>query len=158
MTPSVDMTVEAGAWPAEEVLLRTVTPAVDAAIRAGGLRCPEGAELSLLFTDDAAMREINRQWRNVDKPTNVLSFPGGEVAPGEMAGPVLGDIVFAHETIAREAELEGKPFEHHLSHMIVHGFFHLFGYDHIDENEAHEMETLERRALSLIGVDDPYEN
>ena len=139
-----------------EALRAIVTPAVEAAIRAGGLGFGANAELSLLFTDDAEMRRINHEWRGVDKPTNVLSFPGGEVAPGQPAGPVIGDIVFAYETIAREAELEGKPFEHHLSHMVVHGFFHLFGYDHIDEGEARAMENLERRALAILGVDDPY--
>ena len=152
------MTVDAGAWPDEVVLAGVVQPAVDAAISAGALRFPDDAELSLLFTDDAGMRRINREWRGVDKPTNVLSFPGSDLLPGETAQTLLGDIVFAYETIAREAELEGKPFDHHLSHMIVHGIFHLFGYDHVEEDGALVMENLERRALSLIGVDDPYAN
>ncbi|MCB1461881.1 MAG: rRNA maturation RNase YbeY [Nitratireductor sp.] len=158
MSPRIELSVNAGDWPQEAQLLETVRPAVNAAIRAGGLRLPDDAELSLLFTDDAEMREINRQWRGVDKPTNVLSFPGSEISPGEMAEPMLGDVVLAQETIAREAELEGKRFEHHLSHMIVHGIFHLFGYDHVDDSDALVMEDLERAALALVGVDDPYSN
>ena len=158
MSPRIELSVNAGDWPQEAQLLETVRPAVNAAIRAGGLRLPDDAELSLLFTDDAEMREINRQWRGVDKPTNVLSFPGSDLLPGETAQTLLGDIVFAYETIAREAELEGKPFDHHLSHMIVHGIFHLFGYDHVDDSDALVMEDLERAALALVGVDDPYSN
>ncbi|MCG6856685.1 MAG: rRNA maturation RNase YbeY [Salaquimonas sp.] len=158
MNPQIDISVHAGTWPMETALLAIVQPAVDAAVRAGGLRFPDRAELSLLFTDDAEMRRINREWRGVDKPTNVLSFPGSEIVRGQMPGPVLGDIVFSYETIAREAELEDRLFEHHLSHMIVHGFFHLFGYDHMNDGEAREMENLETKALTFVGVDDPYAN
>lgn len=113
-------------------------------------------ELSLLFTDDASIREINAEWRDKDKPTNVLSFPAYPLAPGGMPGPMLGDIIFAHETVAREASELEKPFEAHLSHLLVHGFLHLFGYDHMNDGEATIMEGLETRILLGLGLSDPY--
>ena len=113
-------------------------------------------EVSLVFTDDASIREINAEWRSQDKPTNVLSFPAFPVTPGKMPGPMLGDIILAHETLVREAEDLGKPFDEHLTHLLVHGFLHLFGYDHIDENDAERMESLETRILAGLGLSDPY--
>ena len=113
-------------------------------------------ELSLVFTDDENIREINAEWRDKDKATNVLSFPAFPLEPGGMPGPMLGDIVIARETVEREAlELE-KSFEDHLTHLLVHGFLHLFGYDHMDEEEAEEMESLETRILAVLGLSDPY--
>ncbi|GIL02845.1 MAG: endoribonuclease YbeY [Alphaproteobacteria bacterium] len=156
MTPRIDIAVDAGAWPDKRRLRTIARRAVAAGFAAGDLCCADGSELSLLCTDDARMRSVNRRWRGIDKPTNVLSFPGGAAAPGATAGPVLGDIVLSQETIAREAALDGKPFEHHLTHMIVHGLLHLFGYDHMDDGGAREMETIERRALASLGIDDPY--
>ena len=112
-----------------------------------------GSEVSILFTDDAQMRELNRDYRGVDKATNVLSFaqPGGP-----HPGPLLGDIILAFETVEREAALAGKPFRAHMGHLIVHGFLHLLGYDHEAESEAEEMEALERAALARMGIADPY--
>ena len=114
------------------------------------------SELSLVFTDDKAIRALNAQWRAQDKATNVLSFPAFDMAPGYPVPPVLGDIVIAHETVEREAALEMKPFDHHLTHLVVHGFLHLLGYDHEIDEEAEEMEALETRILASLGVDDPY--
>ncbi len=88
------------------------------------------SEISLVFTDDAHIRKLNRRYRGKDKATNVLSFPG---PPGrDSLGPLVGDLVFAEGTVAREAEAEGIARDHHLSHLIVHGFLHLAGYDHKD--------------------------
>lgn len=154
--PQIDIAVRAGQWPHEEALAAIVDRAFAAAVLAGNLQFDEDAELSLLFTDDAEMRSINRQWREQDKPTNVLSFPGEDVAEGEPAGEVLGDIVLAYETVQREADLDGKRFDDHLSHLVVHGIFHLFGYDHMDDAQAGRMEDAERRALAELGIDDPY--
>ena len=117
---------------------------------------PEPPEVSLVFTDDAAIREINAEWRGQDKPTNVLSFPAFPLEPGGMPGPMLGDIVIARETVEREAVDLGKSFEEHLTHLLVHGFLHLFGYDHMETAEAEEMEALETRILASMGLSDPY--
>lgn len=113
-------------------------------------------ELSLVLTDDASIKVINAQWRNKDKATNVLSFPAFDIAPGDEPGPMLGDIIIAHETVSREAAEEHKSFDQHLHHMIVHGLLHLLGYDHEDDEEAEEMEGLEREILHALAIPDPY--
>ena len=106
-------------------------------------------ELSLAFVSDTAIQVLNRDYRHKDKATNVLSFP--------MEGLLLGDIVFGKETIVQEAQLQDKKFEDHLSHLIVHGFLHLLGYDHVDETDAAKMESVEIVVLSQMGIDNPYE-
>jgi probable rRNA maturation factor len=156
LLPQIDMAVNAGEWPAVPVLEAIVRRAVAAAISAADLRMPPDAELSLVFTDEAEIRSINAQWRGKDKPTNVLSFPAADIRPGQRGERMLGDIVLAAETVRREADLEGKRFEDHLTHLLVHGFLHLFGYDHIDEKEAVVMEGLETRALATLGIADPH--
>jgi probable rRNA maturation factor len=106
------------------------------------------------FCDDAAIRALNAQWRGMDKPTNVLSFP----APGALASkPLLGDIVVAHETVAREAKEQEKDLRDHVAHMVIHGFLHLIGYDHETRLEAEAMEALEGRVAAALGLPDPYE-
>src|SRR5690606_15140401 len=152
----IDITVEAGEWPGEEVLDGLAGKAVEAALAELDLKRDNPAELSLLFTDDAHIRTLNRDWRGKDKPTNVLSFPAFEMAPGDPLPAMLGDIVLAFETISSEAALEGKPFDHHLTHLIVHGMLHLLGYDHETDEEAEEMEALERRILAGLAIPDPY--
>ena len=116
------------------------------------------SELAIVLTDDAAMRRLNRNWRGIDAPTNVLSFatknPGGRL--DEELGCHLGDVVLAYETIKREALREGKPFDHHLAHLVVHGFLHLLGYDHGNDADANRMEARETAILRSIGIDDPY--
>jgi probable rRNA maturation factor len=112
-------------------------------------------ELSLMLADDAALKALNRDWRDKDRPTNVLSFP----APPQvgMPGPRhLGDIAMAYETLAREAEQDGKSLTAHALHLIVHGTLHLVGYDHEEEAEAETMEGLEIEALARLGVGNPY--
>lgn len=156
MIPAIEISVEAGNWPSHDELGALVAKAVRAAIDTARLKMPADAELSLLFTADAQMQAINRRWRSADKTTNVLSFPGSDMQPGQPASHVLGDIILAQETIAREAALDGKAFEHHLTHLVVHGLLHLFGYDHMNDDEAEAMETLERAALASLGIKDPY--
>ncbi|MCO5145707.1 MAG: rRNA maturation RNase YbeY [Aquamicrobium sp.] len=152
----IDVAVEAGAWPGEEALLALARRAVDAVFAETGQAAPEEAELSLLFTDDAHIRVLNRDWRAKDKPTNVLSFPAFEVAPGDPVPPMLGDVALAFETVRSEAELEDKPFDHHLMHLIVHGVLHLLGHDHEEDGEAEAMEALERAILARLAIPDPY--
>ena len=118
---------------------------------------------SLLFTSDTRIHELNREWRQRDKPTNVLSFPMLErtdlvhLDPDEGPPEMLGDIALAYETCAREAEEKGIPLEHHATHLILHGLLHLAGYDHeISDEDAEKMEALEVKALALLGIDNPY--
>jgi len=151
----IDVSVAAGDWPDRDRLEALANRAVAAAFSTGGLIAAAGSEVSLLFTDDAAVRELNRRWRDKDKPTNVLSFPGSD-PQGDAYGPLLGDIVFARETVAREADELGIEFSDHLSHLIVHGLLHLFDYDHQENDEAELMESLEKQILASIGIGDPY--
>jgi len=149
--------VQAGAWPPHDALAETAKTAIEAATTVARLAGLSGndfnGEVSIVFTDDAAIRALNKSWRGKDTATNVLSFC--QDGRGRQAG-MLGDIVLAQETVAREAALEGKLLNHHIAHMIVHGFLHLLGYDHQDDKDAETMEDLERRALTLIGIADPY--
>jgi probable rRNA maturation factor len=150
--PAIDIAIEAGPWQAQQdeaVVTRAIEMAAGLSNHQTG-----GAELSVVLTDDASIRAINAQWRHKDEPTNVLSFPAPPAMPG--APRLLGDIVIAHETTAREAKAEGKPFSDHLGHLAVHGFLHLLGYDHESDTDAEVMERLEREILAKLGVPDPY--
>ena len=112
----------------------------------------------MLFTDDAAISEINAEWRGKAKPTNVLSFPTPEDMPVPEGEPrALGDIVLAHGVISREAAEQGKTLHDHTAHLIVHGTLHLLGFDHESDADAEEMEALETRILKGLGISDPYE-
>ena len=123
------------------------------------------AEVAITFGDDAQVHALNREWRDKDKPTNVLSFPQAEpeeldaAVAGDILFPelLLGDIILAAETCAREAAEKGIALEAHASHLVVHGMLHLLGYDHIDDDEAEAMESLERVAVTALGFEDPYE-
>ena len=117
------------------------------------------AELAVMLTDDAGIRTLNDNWRGIDKPTNVLSFPA--LQPSGPGGPndaprMLGDIAIAYETTRKEADEEQKPFDHHLSHLAIHGFLHLIGHDHENDDDAEAMETLEQEILAQLGIPDPY--
>jgi probable rRNA maturation factor len=160
-TLDIQISVEEGPWPSEAELQsvseRVLGAAADFLGREEKQPFPKmPPEVSLVFTSDASIRAINAEWRGQDKPTNVLSFPAFPLAPGKMPGPMLGDIILAQETLVREAQALGKPFDEHLSHLLVHGFLHLFGYDHMEENDAERMESLETRILAGLGLSDPY--
>ena len=157
---TIEILVESGAWPPRDVLAETAKRAIEAATdiaRIAGRSALSGndkdGEVSIVFTDDAAIRVLNKRWRGQDKATNVLSF--AQDGPRRETG-MLGDIVLAQETVAREAALDGKLLNHHIAHMIVHGLLHLLGYDHQIDKDAETMEDLERMALKLIGIADPY--
>jgi probable rRNA maturation factor len=100
------------------------------------------------------VRSLNRDWRGIDKATNVLSFSAAKQPPG--LPPMLGDIAIAYETLAREADAEGKPALHHLAHLVVHGYLHLMDYDHQTDPEAETMEALERDILRTLLIPDPF--
>lgn len=161
--PSVSLAiaVEAGEWgdvEATEALAQVALAAAvrDLAEREGQPFPEEPPEVSLVLADDAMMADINSQWRNQPKPTNVLSFPAFPLVPGGQPGPMLGDIILARETIEREAADLGKPVDEHITHLLVHGFLHLFGYDHIENSDAEKMEAIETRILTSLDLSDPY--
>ena len=113
------------------------------------LDAPREGELSLVLSDDAQIRALNRDYRNKDKATNVLSFP--------QMGRLLGDIVLARETVEREAREKNISFEAHLTHLIIHGWLHLQGIDHETDASAEDMEAIEIAALAKLGIDNPYQ-
>lgn len=145
----VDIDTASPLWAQQPEAETTVRTAIAAAAQG----VPATGEVSVLLTDDAAVRLLNRDWRGIDKPTNVLSFPH-QADPGPFA--LIGDIAIAYETLARESVAEDKPFLHHLAHLAVHGFLHLMGYDHETDSQADAMEQLERDILARLEIPDPY--
>ena len=142
----IEIEVEDAAWTAalpdaEAVVMRAATAA---------LGTVEG-DLVVLLTDDAGVQDLNKRFRDKDRPTNVLSFPAAE-----SAFPHLGDVVLGLAYCAAEAQAQGKTLSDHLSHLVVHGVLHLLGRDHEAEAEAEEMEAEEREILASLGVADPY--
>ena len=136
---------------------RLCAEAARAALAGTGTALEGAAELSIVLGDDGLLRGLNRQWRGVDKPTNVLSFPALDPGPAPEGAPrLLGDVVLAFETVRNEAADQGKPLADHLGHLVVHGVLHLLGFDHEDAAEAERMEALETAVLAGIGVPDPY--
>lgn len=140
----VDILARSPLWCGREESLAAALAAAAAAENRGGT-------VSVLLGDDAAIAALNAQFRSKQGPTNVLAFPamGGEEG-------FLGDIAMAFETIVEEAQFQGKRFEDHAAHVIVHGFLHLVGYDHLEPEAAESMEARERAILASLGVDDPY--
>jgi probable rRNA maturation factor len=113
--------------------------------------------VGVILTDDAEQRRLNRAYRGIDAPTNVLSFALAEGAPPPPGAPMLlGDVVLACETVVREAAEQKKPLAAHLQHLVVHGVLHLLGFDHEIDTQAAQMEALEVEILQRLGVPDPY--
>jgi probable rRNA maturation factor len=156
--PITEVLVVAECWHTEPGAEAVIHRAVAAAAEMVDAGIGE-AELAVMLTDDAGIRTLNSNWRGIDKPTNVLSFPAlpptGPIGPDD-APRMLGDIAIAYETTRKEADDEQKPFDHHLSHLAVHGFLHLIGYDHETDGDAEIMETLEQEILAQLGIPDPY--
>lgn len=152
----IDLTVEAGTWPSKRELRSLVVEVVKSISGETGGLAGQSSELGVIFSDDSHVRQLNASWRKMDKPTNVLSFPAFPMVIGGPLPPMLGDIVLASETVGREAADEGKPLEHHIAHLVMHGLLHLLGHDHETQVEAEEMEAIERRALARLAIPDPY--
>jgi probable rRNA maturation factor len=153
-TPPLDIavTINDEAWP--DNLEARAEEAVLAAIKLAKPKVKGAAELSIVLTNDEEQHELNRQWRGKDSSTNVLSFP--QIEPfGPVVG-ILGDITLARETLEREAVEQGTSFADHFTHLVVHGFLHILGYDHLTDAEALQMESLETQILATLGVEDPY--
>ena len=132
--------------PTEDQIVQWATAAVQ----------PEGdeVEMTVRIVDEAESHELNLTYRGKDRPTNVLSFPFE--CPDEVELPLLGDLVICRQVVEREAVEQEKPLMAHWAHMVVHGSLHLLGYDHVEDNEAEEMESLETQIMQGLGFDDPY--
>lgn len=152
---SIIIVREAGDWSA----FAASEPAIEAAAAAlaehSGCGRARSAEASVVLGDDTLVRELNRTYRGIDKPTNVLSFPF-QVPPGAVRNGILGDVVLAAETVAREAAERGIPPVHHLQHLVIHGLLHLLGFEHDTDAEAAMMERLETEILATLAIADPY--
>lgn len=162
---TLDVLIEDSRWDAE-ALEALVTKCEAATLGALGLDV-DVCEGSVLACGDAKIKELNADFREKDKATNVLSWPAEERGADEGAVPdlpqadmfgaiELGDIAISYDTCAAEAREAAKPFEHHVSHLLVHGILHLLGYDHINDADAAIMERLETELLETLGVPDPY--
>ena len=116
----------------------------------------EEAEVTIRLVDEAESNQLNLTYRGKDKPTNVLSFPF-ECPPG-VELPLLGDLIICRQVVEQEANEQNKPLLAHWAHMVVHGSLHLLGYDHIDDEEAEEMEALEVEFMQALGYDNPYQD
>ena len=147
--------VEAGDWPAAAELRRLAESAVARSLAAVTAELAPPAEVCVVFTDDDRIRALNRRYRGRDAATNVLSLPAAPPMPGKL-GPLLGDIVLARTTIVDEAAAAGLTITDHLTHLIVHGFLHLLGYDHGTDADAAVMERLDTAILARLGIADPY--
>lgn len=147
----VQLPLNADDLPTPADIRQWIGRAVDAADRGRG-------EISVRVVDETEMTELNREFRDQPKSTNVLSFPAGEVPglPDNEPKP-LGDIVICAPVVRREAADQGKPIASHWAHMLVHGTLHLLGFDHLSDDEALEMETMERQILTSAGLSDPYD-
>lgn len=149
----IDTIVEDDRWAA--ALGEPAALAASCRAAAAALEPALCASAALLLADDATLRDLNRRFRGLDKPTNVLSFPSG--SGGEAGGEgFLGDIAIAYETTVAEARAQGLAFRDHAAHLIVHGLLHLAGHDHEGEEEAERMESLETRILARLQIADPY--
>ena len=135
-------------FPSEKRLQRWLDTACEA------LALDEALELTIRLVDNAEMQELNRDYRGKDDPTNVLSFPCDWDLPEEPR--LLGDVVIAAAVVNREAKEQKKTMEAHWAHIVIHGFLHLLGYDHIEDEEAEKMENTERDILARLGFADPY--
>ena len=161
MTPgeafAIDVTAPCAAWASA---CSDAAMLVEAAARLALTRSEAPAPLvvDITLTDDAAQQTLNRTWRGQDMPTNVLAFPAADPADFRPPGLplLLGDVVLAYETVAREAAEQQKPLADHLRHLVVHGVLHLLGYDHLAESDAAAMEAREIAILAGLGVPDPY--
>ena len=148
----VAFVVNADGWP--DGLDQIADTAIHEALTQSKARMAGVAEVTVVLTDDAEQHELNKQWRGFDKSTNVLSFP--QLEPFTPVMGLVGDITLARETVEKEAGEMGITLQAHFTHLVVHGFLHLLGYDHIEEADAAKMESLETTILATLGIADPY--
>jgi len=152
--PDLDVQVTFAAWQDDSEDPQSMTRRVAGALDRHLGHPLKTRELTVRFSSDEEVRAFNAQFRDKDTPTNVLSFPAGEVPEGEPQP--LGDIILARETVVREAAEQGKAIADHTCHLILHGMLHLLGYDHDTNDDAEKMEAVERAVLADLGIGDPY--
>lgn len=156
----IDILRQNGDWDTLDDVEGLIRTAVEAALQPSpDSVAGQVTEISILLENDAALQALNKQWRNKDKPTNVLSFPAPPLPAAMRAMQAerhLGDIALSFDTLSAEASTENKTLSDHLQHLVVHGMLHLQGHDHQTPDDADEMEDLERRILADLGIGDPY--
>jgi probable rRNA maturation factor len=146
---TIELVEQAGDWGG--IATGSIIDTVAASLRA---HVPDACgTATVALADDALVHDLNARFRKVDRPTNVLSFPSGEVPE---TGAYLGDVILAAETLHREAVVDGKPADHHFAHLALHGILHLMGHDHETDEDAIRMEALETAILADLGIPDPY--
>tara|TARA_R110000868_G_scaffold262401_2_gene521097 strand:- start:76166 stop:76651 length:486 start_codon:yes stop_codon:yes gene_type:complete len=158
LIPTIDENIKLETQKPVENLLQEALRAIESVVESPA--CWKGKDLSftLRFSDDLEVQQLNKDFRGKDKPTNVLSFPSGDDMPGmeQLAEKYIGDIIISCDTLKKEASAQFKTVDNHLSHLLIHSVLHLYGYDHIEDTEAEEMEALEIEILSKLGINDPY--
>ena len=161
MDPIVD--IQVACEPAPEDNIQQAMPTWAAAAYSAAIATRDdmpsfdsAPEIAIRVVSSEESRELNHTYRGKGNATNVLSFPF-EQPPG-LCLPILGDLAVCHDVVSEEAQTQNKALAHHWAHMIVHGTLHLLGYDHIEDDEAEEMESLEVKILGQLGIDDPYQD
>ena len=155
----LELRIDDKEWQQINNLAAMVTKAFNAALAVGGL-VPEtngktvGA--TIVLADNASVEQLNSHWRSKPKPTNVLSFPAPDGEQDENGNRYFGDMIIAFGVVEQEALQQGKALETHLCHLIIHGALHLLGFDHVENDEAEKMESLERMAMQALDLPDPY--
>ncbi|MCB9984017.1 MAG: rRNA maturation RNase YbeY [Rhodospirillales bacterium] len=149
--PVIDISLQHSEWSTQlRDLQNLVLAVVGLTLDKAGIDAQE-RELSIVLANNDFVQKLNKEWRGKDRPTNVLSFPQDEPM-------LLGDIILAYETVRDEAEAQGKRFEAHATHLLVHGLLHLLGHDHIEDDEAATMEALEIEILAALNIKNPYDD
>ena len=146
-SPQIDISAPCTLWPC--AIHDTIINAISLALSDAGYS--GSGEVSVVLADNKAVQELNKNYRGKDKPTNVLSFPQDDES-------LLGDVILAYETVVQESTEQGKSFEDHVIHLVVHGAMHLLGHDHEDDDEAEDMESIEIAILAKLGIKNPYES
>ncbi|MDR0632270.1 MAG: rRNA maturation RNase YbeY [Holosporaceae bacterium] len=152
---NLEISVECDSWNEKEIK-SIAAECVQAVFSEVGIK-NDDIEVCFLFTNDEEMCILNKTYRGINKPTNVLSFPACDPFSEEESHCILGSIVLAFETIERESREQKKTLQNHLKHLITHGTLHLLRYDHVNEIEAQQMEELEEKILKKLSVKNPYE-
>ena len=151
----LDLRIDADGWKQFDDLEEIIRKSFNAALESVDL-LPTTASATIILSDNSAIEKLNRQWRDKDTATNILSFPAPDGEKTETGLDYLGDMILAYDVVNKEALQQSKALETHLCHLVIHGALHLLGYDHIADDEADKMEDLERTAMTALKLPDPY--